>query len=192
MNVRGFIESLNPWTRLQLGVFINAAEAEAVERHIRLWRRLHATQIAIICDPFDESFADELDRLDIPGRRRIYHLETDRDILRSAAAWKGWQEELTHFVMAFGDESIPVLHAMLDHVALDPETVCLSTSVAVFPRSAFTELARFEGDLHDFLRARSTDRIASFAEGSFPALHEDEFPSSQRFSLDEGGSACPA
>ncbi|HEY5894146.1 MAG TPA: hypothetical protein VIT91_13045 [Chthoniobacterales bacterium] len=188
MTARGILESLNPWSRPQFGVFILAADTDSLERHIRLWRSLHATQITVVCDPFDESLADELDRLDIPGRRRVYHLDADHDVLRSAATWKGWQEELTHFVMVFGDEPQAVLHSILDQVALDPEIVCLLKNAAVFPRWAFTELAGFEGDLHAFVLAHETDKIAYVEEEGFPVRHDEESPAFRRFSLCREGN----
>lgn len=192
MTARGFLESLNPWNRPHFGIFILAADTDSLERHIRFWRSLHAMQIAVICDPFDESLAEELDRLDIPGRRRIYHLDTEHDVLRSAAIWKGWQEELTHFVMVAGEEPQEVVRSMLDQVTLETETICLSKNAAVFPRWAFAELAGFEGDLHDFVLAHESDKIAYLDEGSCPALHDEDRSASPRFSLNEDGSACPA
>ncbi len=71
------------------------------------WRNLGAAQTGIVCAPDHEPLELELQRLGFSKSECIYNPEPQAGMFRSvqcAAAWRGWQSGLTHWVMALGDQ----------------------------------------------------------------------------------------
>src|SRR6476646_3529895 len=75
-----------------------------IEHLIRLWKTL-ATQVGVVIFAMDQALATELDRLQISDR--VLNNNPERGMFSSiqcAAAWEGWEKDLTHFAIILGDQ----------------------------------------------------------------------------------------
>ena len=97
---------------------------------IRQWDELKAGQIAVVCSKDLPAIQDELDQLGFSKENRIYNPAPDRGMFSSiqcAAAWPGWNTNLTHWVIALGDQPHlrqGTLQTLLDSGAANPNRIC--------------------------------------------------------------------
>jgi molybdenum cofactor cytidylyltransferase len=151
---------------------------------IRVWRKLAAARIAVVCAPGGQALAGELDRLGFPGEDRILNPAPEQGMFSSiqcAARWPGWPRELTHYAIVLGDQpQVPVraLSLLLEFVAAHPEQVCQPSRggrgrhPVVLPRSIFRAIADAgEITLKDFLG--NTSVSIARCEIDEPALDVD-------------------
>lgn len=131
---------------------------------IQQWTALHCPQITVVCAVGDAAVCQELDRLDFPARQRIMNPEPERGMFSSiqcAASWPGWQPELTHWVIALGDQPHlreATLRDLLSLAAASPEKICRPRREGrpkhpvVLPQRLFLELTKSPtNDLKQFL-----------------------------------------
>jgi molybdenum cofactor cytidylyltransferase len=74
---------------------------------LSVWKNLAASQIAVVHSGSDTAVAAELDRLRFPSSHRIANPNPARGMFSSvqcAAQWDGWNENLTHWAIALGDQ----------------------------------------------------------------------------------------
>ena len=97
---------------------------------IQLWsEQLQAAEIAVVCAPPPSAVMNELDRLNFSTGQRIINPQPDRGMLSSiqcAAAWPGWQNDLTHLALILGDQPHLRRHALqilLESVRQNPSAV---------------------------------------------------------------------
>src|SRR4051812_15752049 len=101
-----------------------------IGQQIALWRDLGASQIAVVHRPEDQALLRELDRLEFPAKDRVANVRADEGMfssVRCAAAWTGWNPELTHWVIALGDQphlKDETLRNVLTLSVSQPEKVC--------------------------------------------------------------------
>src|ERR1051326_7538368 len=82
-------------------------ESSVLGHLLRVWHSLNARQIGIVCAAHDTGIGAELDRLCFPESQRIANPNPDRGMFSSiqcAAAWRGWEEPLTHWAVVLGDQ----------------------------------------------------------------------------------------
>ncbi len=97
---------------------------------IEQWQRLGARQIAVVHAGGDSAIHRELDRLRTSADERVANPAPDRGMFSSiqcAAAWHGWNSELTHLAIALGDQPHlrdGTLRELVDFAAANPEKVC--------------------------------------------------------------------
>lgn len=159
--------------------------AKTVIAHIiGTWRKLGASQIAPVCRPGDEALVTELTLLDIPGADQILNPAPETGMfssIRCAVAWDGWNPNLTHFVIALGDQpQIPAetLSALLQFSGEHPHSICQPTfsdrpkHPVVLPSKIFRDLARLPAlTLRDFIESHTADR--RFLQTSDDSLNID-------------------
>lgn len=88
-------KSLLPWGDASIMGHLVALYAGLVE------------QVVVVCRPGDEPLNRELDRLALPPSHRIPNPETGSDMfasVRLALGWTGWNRDLTHLLLALGDQ----------------------------------------------------------------------------------------
>lgn len=119
---------------------------------IRQWQSVAAAQIAVVCRPDDDILFAELDRLAFPRRNRIFNPQTERGMFSSiqcAAAWDGWQPDLTAWAIALGDQphlETETLRTLLAGHAQNPLAICQPSRDGhaghpiLLPPHAFAEL----------------------------------------------------
>lgn len=76
---------------------------------VRQWQALGATQIAVVCTAGNQALHDELDRLGVPASQRILNSHPECGMFSSvqcAAQWEGWNETITHWALALGDQPL--------------------------------------------------------------------------------------
>ncbi len=97
---------------------------------IAQWQNVGAGQIAIVTAAGDQALAKELERLAFPSENRICNPAPEHGMFSSiqcAARWSGWTPELSHWVIALGDQPhlrVETLLALLGLGAAHPEAVC--------------------------------------------------------------------
>ena len=116
------------------------------------WEKLGATQIAVVLRDGDTILAAELDRLDFPQLNRIANPQPDRGMFSSvtcAAAWKGWQAVVSHWVIVLGDQphlQTVTLHDLVEFSAHHPAAICQPSMAGhwahpvILPRTTFAAL----------------------------------------------------
>lgn len=119
---------------------------------ISQWRKLDAEQIAIIHRPNDELLFEELKQLDFPFQNRIENSQPESGMFSSivcAARWNGWNEEISHFAIALGDQphlQLKTLQTLLKFVSQNPQSICQPVSggktghPVILPRDVFDAL----------------------------------------------------
>jgi molybdenum cofactor cytidylyltransferase len=97
---------------------------------LRTWEQLAVQQISVVLAADALVIEPELDRLGFPTSNRIYNSAPDRGMFSSiqcAAAWAGWSEELTHWIITLGDQphlQPATLRALLEFGAVNPTKIC--------------------------------------------------------------------
>jgi len=151
---------------------------------IRQWQDLEARQIAVVCAADAPQLRQELDRLNFPKENRILNPAPERGMFSSiqcAAAWPGWNPNLSHWVISLGDQPHlrgETLQALLDFGTAHPDKICQPVRngrrrhPVLLPKSAFAALKNSSAaDLKQFLQSR-TDELADF-EAADPGLDFD-------------------
>jgi molybdenum cofactor cytidylyltransferase len=151
---------------------------------LQQWSRLAAAQIAVVCAKDADALREELDCLNFSQANRIFNTESERGMFSSiqcAAAWPGWNPELTHFLISLGDQphlKHETLQWLLDVAAANPGKICQPLQAGrrrhpvVFPRTEFAALAvSTANDLKEFLTRRE-NQLAGFESGD-PGLAAD-------------------
>lgn len=94
------------------------------------WKGLEARQIAIVRAGDAEDIRAELERLKFPLEQTVVNPEPDRGMfssVRCSAAWSGWNDGLTHWIITLGDQphlNDETLRALLKFGAKNPGKVC--------------------------------------------------------------------
>jgi molybdenum cofactor cytidylyltransferase len=148
------------------------------------WRSLNARQIAPVCAAGDTAMQSELDRLAVPKQDRIFNPNPERGMFSSiqcAAAWPGWQPELTHFAITLGDQPQvrrETLCALVDFAANHAEAICRPSFAGrtkhpvVMPRVTFLSLRdAMEQTLKQFLLLSPLEK--AFVEVDDAGLNTD-------------------
>ncbi|HEY3863547.1 MAG TPA: nucleotidyltransferase family protein [Verrucomicrobiae bacterium] len=116
------------------------------------WQQLKAAQVAVVGRRADRPLTSELRRLDFPLRQRIVNSTPEQGMFSSivcAARWKGWDANLTAWVIALGDQPhlrAATLRSLLKCHCKHPEAVCQPVFAGhrchpvVLPRAAFLAL----------------------------------------------------
>ncbi|MGD0614689.1 MAG: nucleotidyltransferase family protein [Verrucomicrobiota bacterium] len=141
---------------------------------IETWRSLLARQIVVVCATDARAIGEELDRLRFPAEDRIFNPDPERGMFSSiqrAAAWGGWKGELTHWMIALGDQPhlrAATLQALLDFGAANRDRICQPSHhgrarhPVLLPKPVFDALKDHPAaDLKQFL-ASHADRLAVF------------------------------
>jgi molybdenum cofactor cytidylyltransferase len=151
---------------------------------VRQWRELEATQIAVVLAADNTALATELDRIALPSADRVVNPTPDDGMfssIRCAAAWPGWAPDLSHVVIALGDQphvGPDSLRALLTFADAQPDGICQPAFAGrrkhpvVLPRSLLAELPTSPANtLAEFLTA-NLPRIAA-VELDDPGLQFD-------------------
>jgi molybdenum cofactor cytidylyltransferase len=136
------------------------------------WRALGAAQIVIVLRPNDSALAAELDRLKISPAERLKNPHPERGMFSSivcAASWSGWRPEISHWVIALGDQphlQTEMLRQLLSFAAQNKEAICQPMSggrlahPVILPLSAWAGLKMTRATtLKDFLKLTATARV---------------------------------
>jgi molybdenum cofactor cytidylyltransferase len=130
---------------------------------LQLWSAAGAAQVAVVCAP-EDALTQELDRLGFPAQSRVINPLPQRGMFSSiqcAAAWRSWKADLTHFIIALGDQPqlrLETLAGLLELGRANPGQISQPLFAGhgrhpvLFPRSRFAELATTEAaTLKEFL-----------------------------------------
>jgi len=147
-------------------------ETSVIGHLLAQWRALEARQIALVCRRSDRFLAAELRRIGFPSRHRIVNPKPERGMFSSivcAAKWKGWDADLTAWVIALGDQPhlrMATLRALLSFYSQHPQAVCQPVfeghrrHPVVLPRDAFFELRRTGArNLKEFLQQTAFPQV---------------------------------
>ena len=134
---------------------------------LRQWRKSKAAQIGVVCALLAKEIQDELDRLGFPEADRIFNREPERGMFSSiqcAAAWRGWRNEITHWIITLGDQphlQEETLRTLLRFGAAHPDKICQPMRngrpkhPVLLPKEVFLALNDSPfANLKDFLRSR--------------------------------------
>jgi molybdenum cofactor cytidylyltransferase len=151
---------------------------------IEQWRALRSRQIAVVCAPGNQPIQAELDRLGFPTQDRIVNPAPQHGMfssIRCAAQWPGWQEVLTYWAIALGDQphlQRQTLRRVLDFTAAHPASACQPARrghgrhPVLLPKALFRRIANSTAaTLKEFLAARP--RQVALCELDDPALDLD-------------------
>ncbi|ERR1700722_3753210 len=143
------------------------------------WRALEVRQIALVCRRADTPLATELRRIEFPPRHCIANPEPERGMFSSivcAARWKGWDADLTAWVIALGDQPhlrLETLRALLSFHHQHPQAICQPMfeghrrHPVILPRDAFLALRRTSArTLKDFLQQSTFPQLKCPIEDS--------------------------
>jgi molybdenum cofactor cytidylyltransferase len=159
-------------------------ETSVLGHLLQTWTVLGARQIAAVIAVTNTALGTELNRLQFPDGNRISNPQPERGMFSSiqcAARWRGWRDELTHFVIVLGDQPHlrrDTLQSVLDFAAHHPADVVQPSHhgrgrhPVILPRPIFTTLATSPHEnLKSFLQDREmgTTRV----ELSDPGLDLD-------------------
>jgi len=149
------------------------------------WQKLGAEQIAIVRAQDDHALQAELDRLACPIAEPILNPAPEQGMfssLQCASRWPGWKADLTHFVVALGDQphlSPETLAVILNFSAAHPDRICQPRHdghrrhPVLLPRWALQDLARSTTqDFRQFLDSASQGS-SEYCELKDPALMLD-------------------
>ena len=138
----------------------------------RQWRKLGATQTAVVHRPNDAPLAAELDRLDLLRADRIENPQPERGMFSSivcAANWPGWEKEIASWAIALGDQphlNSDTLRQLLEFSAQNAGAICQpefeghTRHPVILPRAAFVELKHTPATtLKEFLKLTSLPRV---------------------------------
>ncbi len=132
---------------------------------INQWHALSAAQVAVVHAGNNPNIMAELDRLAVPLDERILNPNPELGMFSSiqcAARWAGWRPELTHWMIALGDQpqiSQAALASLLTAGLSQPEKICQlsyqgrARHPVWVPKPHFIQLAMTpESTLSGFLR----------------------------------------
>lgn len=136
--------------------------------HLRdIWEGLDAAQICVVHSASDATVIAEMDRLGHPKGNRIPNPQPERGMFSSiqcAARWKGWDPDLTHWLLTLGDQphlQWQTLKSLLECAIIHPERICQPAldsrpkHPVFLPRAFFRELAEAnDTSLKEFLTNR--------------------------------------
>jgi len=132
---------------------------------IQQWTELGAAQIAVVIEAKSPLVAHVEDVDSIVNPQPVSGMFSS---VQCASRWNGWKPEVTHFVIALGDQphvGIETLKIIINFASQNPQNVCqLSRNgrprhPVILPKSCFLELANAkEPNLKEFLRARESQR----------------------------------
>ena len=148
------------------------------------WQSLKPEQIAVVCPAADKAIEGELDRLGFPHENRICNPAPEQGMFGSiqcAARWSGWLPNLTHWIIALGDQphlQRATLCALLEFAAAHPRTICQPSRngrprhPVVLPAAAFEQLRDTAfPNLKAFLQAKIAE--TALRESDDPGLDFD-------------------
>ena len=148
------------------------------------WQTLGAKQIAVVCAKNDDALQHELNRLACPIAEQILNPTPEQGMfssLQCAARWPSWQQALTHFAVALGDQphlSPETLAAILSFTTAHPNRICQPRHdghrrhPVLLPRWALQSLSLSTAqDFRQFLDA--TQETSAYCELADPALMLD-------------------
>ena len=128
------------------------------------WQQIGVGQIAVVCAKTDALVQQELDRLGVAAKDRIFNPAPERGMfssIQSAARWSGWREEVTHVAIVLGDQPHvrrQTLEALLAFTATQRAAICQPLfrghrrHPVVVPRDYFAQAAVSQaGNLKEFL-----------------------------------------
>lgn len=131
---------------------------------LSLWKALGADQIAVVTPPGETPVSVELARFPSGNIRRIVNNRPAEGMfssIQTAARWGEWDANLTHFVLALGDQPQIrkwTLEALLANAQRKPDSIWqlsfqrLPKHPIVLPRNAFESLTTSTcATLRDFL-----------------------------------------
>ena len=137
---------------------------------IAQWRRIGAEQIAVVTSASAEGIDQELRQLGFPEEDCIRNPAPELGMFTSiqcAARWSDWKSNLTHCVIALGDQPHlrrETLSALLSLGAAHREAVCQLTRQGrrrhpvLLPQDAFRQLAHSRHhNLKEFLQSLSSE-----------------------------------
>src|SRR5437660_1558556 len=132
---------------------------------IAQWQKMAAEQIVVVTAANDQLIEKELDRLGFPDQSRILNPSPELGMFSSiqcAAGWPNWKPDLTHWVIALGDQPHlreETLRALLTLSTTHPEAICQLSRQGrprhpvLLPAHAFLRLQNSKHhNLKDFLR----------------------------------------
>ena len=136
--------------------------------HLRnTWEALEAAQICVVHSAGDATVIAELDRLGHPNGNRIPNPQPGRGMFSSiqcAARWKGWDPDLTHWLLTLGDQPHlrwQTLKSLVECAFIHPDRICQPAlderpkHPIFFPQTPFRELGdASETTLKEFLAHR--------------------------------------
>jgi len=117
------------------------------------WQALGAAQVTVVCAAGDAAIRIELDRIGFSAEQRVINPAPEHGMfgsIQSAARWGGWNSELTHWVIALGDQPhLPdtILRKLIEFSRAHPESICVPRQgghrrhPVWLPRKAFLEIA---------------------------------------------------
>ena len=145
-------------------------ETSVMGHLLRLWNRLGASQIAVVCAADANPLVAELDRLGLPAANRIVNPAPENGMFSSigcAANWSDWNPELTHWIITLGDQPHlreDTLRNLIDFSARQRDRICQPLRGArrkhpvLFPKHFFQELKNpSASDLKLFLTEHARD-----------------------------------
>jgi len=137
---------------------------------IQQWEKSGARQIGVVCAAGVAELQNELDRLGFPKENRIFNPAPERGMFSSiqcAAAWPGWNADLTHWMITLGDQPHlrrETLESLLSFGAANPRNICQPLRngrprhPVLLPKPAFAALKeRSASDLRQFLESRADE-----------------------------------
>ena len=144
---------------------------KVIGRCVCLWSWLKTAQLTVVCDACNRGVLAELDRLGLSPANRIVNPQPETGMFGSiqcAARWSGWSSDLTHWVVALGDQPHlreESLRSLLSAVPEAPDCVWQpafrghARHPVVLPFAVFRELANAESaTFKEFLETRSNLR----------------------------------
>ncbi len=144
-------------------LLLSWGDTTVVGHLLRQWTSLNPDQIAVVCSPNNQDTFPWPDRILNP---------TPEDgmfsSIRSAARWAGWDEQLTHWAIALGDQpqvQLETLQRVVAFASEHPEFICQPSHhgrprhPVVLPAKWFRDLRDTQAeDLKRFLQAHEANR----------------------------------
>ncbi len=141
---------------------------------IAQWSRLGARQLVVVCAGDNQAVFNELDQQPPGTADRVINPTPDQGMfssIRAAACWPGWRSEISHWIVALGDQPHlreETLRQLLAFSEQRPEMICQPRRngrprhPVVFPQPHFAALATATAaSLKQFLGER-TEALAGF------------------------------
>jgi molybdenum cofactor cytidylyltransferase len=130
-----------------------------------MWQMLPVQQIGVVYDPNQSAVSAELTRLGFSSESLISNPEVEKGMfgsVQAAARWTGWMKDLTHYVIALGDQpqlQSELLGGLIGFARANPRNICQPSyqgrgrHPVVLPKTLFHSLAGSSAQtLKDFLR----------------------------------------
>jgi molybdenum cofactor cytidylyltransferase len=137
---------------------------------IEQWRRLDADQVMVVCAASDRALQDELARLVGRSKSWICNPAPQRGMFSSiqcAARWAGWNVNLTHWIIALGDQPHlreETLRSLIQFGAGHPSKICQPSyqghprHPVLLPKAHFLRLRKTRASsLKEYLQANHRD-----------------------------------